>query len=121
GDGVAGILRDVGHLGRNAIDRMFSAGLFPQRRWLLGQMLWSPVLSLTVVLAVVAVFWKGREPRERVLLVSLLLPLCTVAVYRNAYPYYFVFILPPVMIGIAPAVGMLARRYGQLPLILCLL
>lgn len=121
GDGVAGILRDVGHLGRNAIDRMFSAGLFPQRRWLLGQMFWSPVLSLTVVLAVVTVFWKGREPRERVLLVSLLLPLCTVAVYRNAYPYYFVFILPPVMIAIAPAVGMLARRYGQLPLILCLL
>jgi hypothetical protein len=56
-----------------------------------------------------------------VLSLSLLLPLCTVAVYRNAYPYHFVFILPPAVIAVAPAIGPLLRRCGMVPLGLLLL
>lgn len=110
--GVGGIFRDIGSLGREAIVRMFSAGLFPQAEWLQGQMLRAPLLVAALVVAFISVMRPNHAPMERILRLSLLLPLCTVAIYRNAYPYYFVFILPPAVIAIAPSVTLLLRRYG---------
>src|SRR5690606_11858609 len=43
-DGVGGLLRDVAELGRDSVDRMFSAGIFPQRHWLHAQIIRAPLL-----------------------------------------------------------------------------
>ncbi len=110
--GPAGALRDIGDLGRASIDRMFSGGVFPQRIWLVLQIVFAPLLSLAILAAVLHACWPGRERMERILFLSLLAPLATVAIYRNAFPYHFAFILPPAAVAIAPVVGWLRRRYG---------
>ena len=112
--GPAGILRDVGDLGRASIDRMFSGGAFPQGVWLARQIVFAPLLSAVILASILYACWPGRGRMERVLLLSLLAPLATVAVYRNAFPYHFAFILPPAAVAIAPVVGWLRRRYGVL-------
>lgn len=114
-DGLSGLLRDVGMLGRNAAERMFSAGLFPQPEWFRGQLFRAPVLSVAVVLTFLFVVFKRDDtPRERALLLCLLLPLCTVAFYRNAFPYHFAFILPPAVIATAAVAGPLLQRFGPI-------
>jgi hypothetical protein len=120
-EGAGGLLRDIGMLGRDSVARMFSAGLFPQPEWLRRQVLMAPLLSAALVLAFVGIIASRRTPVERILLLCLLLPFCTVAFYRNAFPYHYAFILPPAMIAVAPAVRSLLQRYGPLPLGLPLL
>jgi hypothetical protein len=109
---VTGTLRDIGLLGRDAAHRMFSAGLFPQPVWLREQILRAPLLAVVVILTVLFILYKrDRTAEERLLLLCLILPLCTIAVYRNAFPYHFVFILPPAVIATAPVIDSLLRRY----------
>ncbi|HTG37485.1 glycosyltransferase family 39 protein [Sphingopyxis sp. SE2] len=110
--GPVGALRDIGDLGRASIDRMFSGGVFPQGVWLALQIVFAPLLSAAIFAAILHACWPGREPMERILFLSLLAPLATVAIYRNAFPYHFAFILPPAAVAIAPVVGWLRRRYG---------
>jgi len=99
---------DVADLGRRSVDRMFTGGLFPQRRYLFEQLLFAPILSALVCVAFVSA-WRSKR---RVLLLALLAPLCTVAIYRNSFPYHYVFILPPAIIACAPAADRIVRRYG---------
>jgi len=110
--GIGAALRDVGRLGQASVARMFSAGLFPQHEWLLQQILRAPVLTVLLLVAPASIIRSGRPAAERMLLLSLLLPLCSVLVYRNAFPYFFAFILPPATIAAAPAVAWLHRRCG---------
>lgn len=110
--GPIGILRDIGDLGRASIDRMFSGGVFPQGIWLVRQIAFTPLLSAAILATALYACWPGRGWMQRVLFLSLLAPLATVAVYRNAFPYHFAFILPPAVVAIAPVVGWLRRRYG---------
>jgi hypothetical protein len=115
--GTAGIVRDVGLLGRDSVARMFSAGLFPQPRWLQGEILRAPLLTITLLLTFIFVAIERKRPAmDRLLSLFLLLPLSTVVVYRNACPYHFAFILPPAMIAAAPAMAFLLRRYGAVPI-----
>ncbi len=110
--GAAGILRDIGELGRASIDRMFSAGLFPRRIWLVRQAIFAPLLSIAIVATLLYACRPGRGWMNRILILSLLAPLATVAVYRNAFPYHFAFILPPAAVAIAPVVRWLRQRCG---------
>ena len=110
--GPVGVLRDIGDLGRASIDRMFSGGVFPQGVWFMLQIIFAPLLSVAILATVLYACWPGRGWTERTLFLSLLAPLAMVAVYRNAFPYHFVFILPPAAVAIAPVVGWLRRRYG---------
>lgn len=110
--GLAAILHDIGQLGRLSIDRMFSAGVFPQGGWLVRQLAFAPLLSIAVLAALLYACWRGRGWRDRILFLSLLAPLATVAIYRNAFPYHYAFILPPAAVAIAPVIGWLRQRYG---------
>ena len=110
--GPVGALRDIGDLGRASIDRMFSGGVFPQGVWLVLQIVFAPLLSVAILAAILHACWPGRGWMERILFLSLIAPLATVAVYRNAFPYHFAFILPPAAVAIAPVVGWLRQRYG---------
>jgi hypothetical protein len=110
--GATGPLRDMSDLGRDSIARMFSDGLFPQMWALQAQIVLAPLLAVAILLAAVHACMPGRNLVERLLLLSLLAPLATIAIYRNAYPYHFAFILPPAMVAIAPAIDPLIRRLG---------
>ena len=110
--GVSGVLRDIGELGKDAGERMFSDGLFPQMWALQNQIMLAPLLAITVLLASIHACLPGRSGVERILLLSLLAPLATIAIYRNAYPYHFAFILPPAMVAVAAAIDPVLRRVG---------
>jgi hypothetical protein len=95
-------------------ERMFSAGLFPQGRYALRQAIIAPLFT---VLLVVFCGWlaKGEASRrEKIGMALLAAPLISVLFYRNAFPYYFTFILPPVAIALAPAIELAVRRYGAM-------
>src|SRR3546814_15834044 len=94
---------------------MFSDGLFPQKWALQRQIERAPFLAVAIILAVAHACRPGCGAGHRILLLSLLAPLATVAVYRNAFPYHFAFILPPAMVAVAPAISPFVRRFGAVP------
>lgn len=104
---------------RGSLDRMFSAGLFPQGRYLSSQLIRAPVVALLIGLAIFAA--RNRSLRRRLAIYGLLAPLLTVAIYRNAFPYHFVFVLPPALAAAAPGAEILLRRFGLGTLSLVLL
>ena len=94
---------------------VFSEGLFPQGRFLLRQIGIGLPFAILALLAVRE--WRGADGSARtlVLLAGLYGMLLTLVVYRNAYPYYFVFLLPPVAIALAPLLQKVTAR-GAAPL-----
>lgn len=116
GEAVASAARTIALAG----ERMLSGGLFPQGRYLVIQVLIAPVFS--ALLAVFA-WWlaMGAAPsRCKWAFALFAAPLLSVLFYRNAFPYYFAFILPPVALALVPAIEIVLRRYGALA-VLCVL
>lgn len=92
--------------------RWFSADL--QYAAYIGRaMILAPLFFLCVLLAPFA--WKraGVSGDAKLALASFLTPLAALLLYRNTFPYFFVFLLAPVAIGIAPALGLVRDRYGN--------
>lgn len=89
---------------------VFSEGLFPQGRYLLTQIGMGAPFALLAALAIPA--WRRGDatPRSLVLLAGLYGMLLCLAVYRNAYPYFYVFLLPPVAIALAPLMQSVVAR-----------
>jgi hypothetical protein len=101
--------------------RMFSAGLFPQGEYLAVQAGFAPVLAVLIGMTAVTLYRLQWARREKWALACLLAPLLSVVLYRNAFPYFYAFILPPVAAACAPAAERLAARYRLTPLCLLLL
>lgn len=110
--GPAGVLRDIGELGRASVDRMFSGGLLRQGGWLVRQIAFAPLFSAAIFGAALYACWPGRDRKERFLILLMLAPLASIAVYRNAFPYHYAFVLAPAAVAIAPVVDRLQRRFG---------
>jgi len=47
----------------------------------------------------------------------LITPLLCILFYRNTFPYFFTFLLPPICVAIAPVLSKLVNRYGLVPII----
>ncbi|WP_182466741.1 glycosyltransferase family 39 protein [Sphingomonas gilva] len=99
----------------NAYEKtILEAGLFPRADVLLSVVLNSPVQA---ALAVTGVGMAGaalvrRSAYERpLMLLALATPLLTLIFYRNAFPYFFAFILPPVAVVAGYATERLGRRW----------
>lgn len=94
----------------------FSSGLFAKGEYTLIQMMIAPVITLAIAMAPLG--WKkaGLPSAERIALASLLVPLLSLVFYRNTFPYYFTFLLAPVIIAAAPTIDMMKQRFGLLPL-----
>lgn len=94
---------------------------FPRSETILRGLLLGPVHHLLLLfgaLAALAALRRGAPARAPLLLVAAMaLPLASFAFYRNAFPYYYGFILPPACLLVA--VG--ARRLRNRPLLLALL
>ncbi|MDJ0976999.1 MAG: hypothetical protein QNI87_00515 [Erythrobacter sp.] len=96
----------------SSAQRMFTAGLFPQGRYLLKQVLLAPLFALLVIVFIVWLIRGEGTKSTKLTLALLAAPLLSVAFYRNAFPYYFTFLLPPVAIALAPVIEQVAKRYG---------
>lgn len=95
GSDALGMLRDAG-------GKMFGQGRFvPQREYLFRSVLMNPVTWLFMAggAAIEALrLYRRTEMRQSLLLLTMLIPVSTVAFYRNAFPYYYVFVIPPALV-----------------------
>jgi hypothetical protein len=99
---------------------MFSEGLFPQGPYLLVALLSAPIVAWLLLTAPMELK-RARLPRpSAIALIGLMLPLASVVLYRNSFPYFYVFILPPVMVGAAMAARALTARFSPIMLMAAL-
>jgi hypothetical protein len=99
--------REVANDAREAFSRtLLSAGLFPRRNEIA---LWI-LLSMPAILLAVQGLRAAPTRRLRIVLVLFAAPLIAVVVYRNAFPYFFPFAIPPMMIAAAIGVHSLAGQ-----------
>ncbi|MGH6707761.1 MAG: ArnT family glycosyltransferase [Bradyrhizobium sp.] len=89
----------TGFLGRTASKMLFEDGLLPRWKELLTVVILNPLFWLmTLMGAGTAWGWTrgkgGRDSRDGWLVLALALPLLTPLLYRNAFLYFYVFILP---------------------------
>lgn len=109
---ATGYAFDLLRLAEASVDRMFSAGFFPQWAYFSAQLQFAPFLTLMLG-AALPVLILGRKRRPHALALAwFLLPLLSILVYRNAYPYFFGFIFAPAMIALAPVAREMIRPLG---------
>ena len=109
----AGFASSAGHV--------FSEGFAPQGRYVVKQFLLAPVLMATIAAAPVLIARSTMEMRQRLALLLMWSPILLLAFYTNAFPYFYVFLLPPVVVAGSLVVASLLKRYGALPVtvVLC--
>lgn len=89
---------------------LLAEGLLPRWHYLLLMIGTAPVFALALAAATARLAKDKALPR--LVLAGLILPLASVVFYRNAFPYFYAFILAPVAVGILPGIAWLAQRYG---------
>ena len=73
--------------------------------------------ALPLAIAAALVPWRALTLdaawTRRIAIIAMWFPLLTPVFYYNSFPYFYVFILPPVAIACAFTVPVITRRYGQ--------
>ncbi len=98
---------------------VFSAGLLPRLETLVFQIVFAPHVTALIIVTLVLLPRLPLTRAQSLSVLAMLLPLAVVLIYRNAFAYFYVFLLPPVLVATAPALQQLLmkrRRYGILPL-----
>lgn len=91
---------------------MFSEGWFPRWPYILGAIAMAPFLA-TLLFSVPMAIVQAPLPRShRIVIAALMLPLASIIFYRNSFPYFYVFILPPVMVGVALAITHVTESFS---------
>jgi hypothetical protein len=77
------------------------------------ELAFAPLFFFLVLLAPLG--WKKARLKadEKVALAGFIAPLATLLFYRNTFPYFFVFILAPPAVAIAPILGVIRKRFGN--------
>lgn len=91
-------------------------GLLRQPAYTLMAIVTAPVFFYALAMAFPLWRSSGEGRDKTIALVSLALPLLTILFYRNVFPYFFVFILAPVAVALAPGVAELRKRHGRIVL-----
>lgn len=100
--------------------RFFAEGLFPRGRYAVTQLTMAPVLPLAVGIAA-WLAWCARQHAKLIALAGLVVPALAVILYRNSFPYYFVFALAPFVVAAAAGLASLKGRFGTVLLVVALL
>lgn len=96
-----------------AAERMFGGGILPESRYAVRAFSLAPFLSAAIVIAAFVIARNSKTPTpHRIGIALLMTPLASVLVYLNAYPYFYQFILAPVVIGASIGIEALVRRFG---------
>jgi len=89
-------------LGGAASTTIVEAGLFSQGSEIVRSAILAPVktvLLITALVSIVVTASRNKEERlELLVLLSCAAPLLSLVIYRNAFPYFFPFIVPPGML-----------------------
>ncbi|NCN84858.1 MAG: hypothetical protein GW808_04285 [Sphingomonadales bacterium] len=88
---------------------------FEQIRYVFAEMLLAPLVTFGLILLVPVA--RGLPIKVRILLIGLCGPLLCILFYRNTFPYFFTFLLPPICVAIAPVLSRMVGRYGLIPVI----
>lgn len=88
---------------------------FEQIRYVFAEMVLAPLVTLGLILLVPVA--RRLPGNVRILLLGLCGPLLCIFFYRNTFPYFFTFLLPPICVAIAPVLSTLVKRYGLVPII----
>lgn len=111
----AGIPADSAAFAATAADKvLIDHGLLPRRRELINHLIRNPVVwgliaNGVVLLALDAFRRRDGALRQLLMFGAFSVPLLTVFVYRNAFPYFYVFIISPAVVASAIVVDRLAR------------
>ena len=105
-----GEIRSVASAGK----KMFlEDGLFPRSSYLarsinenIGHWV---LLTVGALLALRAVFSSHKARRRALFVIACLIPLGSVTIYRNAFPYFYVLVIPPAMLSAGVAVEQIIR------------
>lgn len=89
---------------------MFDEGLFPRAGYILGAITTAPLLAALLMATPSALVRAPIGSGKRIALFALLLPLASVVIYRNAFPYFYVFIVPPAAVAAAFALKPVLER-----------
>ncbi|SIO22572.1 Dolichyl-phosphate-mannose-protein mannosyltransferase [Parasphingorhabdus marina DSM 22363] len=88
---------------------------FQKIRYVFAQAAFAPVVTAGLIaLPFVA---RNMSSRTIIMLLGLCGPLLCILFYRNTFPYFFTFLLPPICVAIAPVLERAVTRYGQVPVI----
>ena len=89
---------------------------FEQIRYVFAEAIFAPLVTVGILMLP---FVARKLPRQtKVLLAGLCGPLLCLLFYRNTFPYFFTFLLPPVCVAIAPVLARLVARYGHIPVVI---
>ena len=77
------------------------------------EIIFAPFFFVAVAAAPFA--WKKAclSAAQKIALAGFIAPLAVMLFYRNTFPYFFVFLLAPVAVATAPALGLVRERYGN--------
>jgi hypothetical protein len=87
--------------------------LFPRSDYLLWTITLNPAIWVLIVLGVAILLrcvMHLDRAREALVVLAILTPVASLAIYRNAFPYYYVFIMPTAVIAAGVAFDRLGSR-----------
>lgn len=90
---------------------MFDEGFFPQ--WPYGRLAIAsaPLLACLLFATPFGLVADKLQKHHRVVLAALMLPLASLLFYRNAFPYFYAYILPPAMVAATIGAAPVVKRY----------
>ncbi len=113
GAGLPASGNQAGNLGKS-MNSFVQFAVFEKVHHVFRQIIVSPLVVLGLA---ILPFVARKLPKEsKYLLIGLCGPLLCLLFYRNTFPYFFVFLLPPVCVAIAPVLAKLIKRFGQIPI-----
>lgn len=103
------------NLGKS-MDSFIQFAVFEKIRYVFAEAIFAPLVTISlIVLPFVA---RGLPKQTIYLLLGLCGPLLCLLFYRNTFPYFFTFLLPPICVAIAPVLSKLVERYGRVPVLI---
>ncbi|MFC4294773.1 hypothetical protein ACFO0A_06825 [Novosphingobium tardum] len=111
GLGTAGGSHAQGMAKRSA-ETMFFIGIPPYIHFAGKAALTAPLQTVMVALTPLAIARSALSRDAKLALAGLFLPIAALAFYLNTLPYFYVFMLPPVMVAASAAVPWALQRLG---------
>lgn len=91
---------------------MFDLGLFPNWAYALSAIAMAPIMAVMVLRSPFDLPRAVADRRVRIALLLMMAPLLSISFYSNSFPYFYAFILPPVMVAAAIGANVMIKRFG---------
>lgn len=95
-----------------AFDWAFFVGIPPYWHHAVKAALTAPLLTAMIVALPVVLRKSDIEAPRKIALIGLWLPICSLFFYTNTAAYFYVFLLPPMVIACTPVIAFLIQRYS---------